>query len=206
MILYKFKVVVFEEFLTANETDRLIQLGYDSGYERSSNVGSANPDGTFKASVGDGRTSYNAWYLEECHSDPVVQAITHRIAEITGIPEINSEYLQLLKYDVGQYYEEHHDYIQFHLERPCGPRLLTFFLYLSDVEEGGGTKFSNLNLVVEPKKGKALLWPNTYDHDPSKKDSITYHEALPVLQGKKYAANAWLHLRDFKTPMEKACS
>jgi hypothetical protein len=34
----------------------------------------------------------------------------------------------------------------------CGPRILTFFLYLSDVEEGGETNFPLLNISVNPKK------------------------------------------------------
>lgn len=47
----------------------------------------------------------------------------------------------------------------------CGPRILTFFLYLSDVEEGGETVFPSLNISVSPKRGRALLWPSTMDHD-----------------------------------------
>lgn len=34
---------------------------------------------------------------------------------------------------------------------PCGVRVLTFFLYLNDVEEGGGTRFNRLNFAVKPK-------------------------------------------------------
>ena len=39
----------------------------------------------------------------------------------------------------------------------CGPRILTFFLYLSDVEEGGETVFTNLGIKVKPKRGRALI-------------------------------------------------
>ena len=77
------------------------------------------------------------------------------------------------------------------------------FLYLNDVEEGGGTRFPELAphakpLTVDPKKGKALLWPSILDENPTMKDWWTIHEALPVVKGKKYAANAWLHLRDYQ--------
>jgi len=75
----------------------------------------------------------------------------------------HSEDLQLLKYKEGQFYstqyvfffirfdwdvtliciETHlfdyssHDFIEYQVDRPCGPRILTAFLYLNDVEAGG---------------------------------------------------------------------
>ena len=52
--------------------------------------------------------------------------------------------------------------------RPCfshRPRLYTFFMYLSDVEEGGGTRFTKLNLTVAPAKGMAILWPSVLSSD-----------------------------------------
>lgn len=33
-----------------------------------------------------------------------------RIEEMTGIPDANHEWLQLLRYEPGQYYNEHHDF------------------------------------------------------------------------------------------------
>ena len=36
-----------------------------------------------------------------------------RMANITGIPEVNQEHLQLLRYEVGQYYQTHNDYIPY---------------------------------------------------------------------------------------------
>ena len=53
-----------------------------------------------------------------------------------GVPRVNSESLQILRYSKGQFYRAHHDYIGSQREMPCGPRILTFFLYLSDVDEG----------------------------------------------------------------------
>ena len=56
-----------------------------------------------------------------------------------------------------------------------------------------------------PKRGRALIWPSVLDEDPSAKDPRTDHQALPVEAGVKYGANAWLHLRDFKTPHKNNC-
>ena len=70
---------------------------------------------------------------------------------------------------------------------------MTVFLYLNDVEAGGGTRFTDLDgLVVEAKRGRALIWPSVLNDDPSKKDRRTHHEALPVEEGLKYGANAWV--------------
>jgi prolyl 4-hydroxylase len=82
--------------------------------------------------------------------------------------------------------QEHHDFIPFHSERSQGVRILTVFLYLNDVEEGGETHFSRLNITVQPKRGRVVIWPSVLDHDPSLEDWRTRHEALPVKRGIKY--------------------
>jgi hypothetical protein len=48
----------------------------------------------------------------------------------------------------GQYYRVHHDYGVSQRKLACGPRILTFFLYLSDVEEGGETNFPRIDIKV----------------------------------------------------------
>jgi prolyl 4-hydroxylase len=162
-------------------------------------------DGTYDSYQNNGRTSTNAWCLEECYDDALTKNVLTKIENLTGIPDANSEYLQLLKYEVGQFYNTHHDYINFHLERAQGVRILTVFLYLNDVEEGGGTNFPKLNVTVEPKRGRVLVWPSVKNESPDIKDFRTDHQALPVIQGVKYGANAWLHQRDFKTPFQVNC-
>jgi prolyl 4-hydroxylase len=89
----------------------------------------------------------------------------------------------------------------------AGPRVLTFFLYLSDVEEGGETYFPKLNISVKPHKGSALLWPSVDNEYPdSIIEDLTYHAALPVKKGVKFAANSWIHLRNYKTPNLWGCT
>ena len=200
-------VVTFDSFFTDEEADRLIELGYQQGYQRSTDVGGTNFDGTYTAVVSSGRTSHNAWCADECNDDTITRRLWQRIERVTGIPETNMEYFQILRYEEGQQYNFHHDYIEHDIDRPTGPRILTFFLYLSDVEEGGGTQFPYLGngLTVLPKKGKALLWPSVLNDDPSNIERLTHHAALPVVNGTKFAANAWIHLRDFKTPHAIGC-
>lgn len=82
---------------------------------------------------------------------------------------------------------------------------MTVYLYLNDVDAGGGTNFNKLNVTVLPKRGRALLWPSVLDRAPNDDDQRTTHQALPVEAGIKYGANAWFHMRDFKTPHENKC-
>ena len=88
----------------------------------------------------------------------------------------------------------------------CGPRILTFFIYFSDVEEGGETSFPNLDIEVKPKKGRAVLWPSVFDNDLTQRDDRTHHQAKPVIKGRKLAANAWIHLYDFEKSNKMGCT
>jgi prolyl 4-hydroxylase len=205
-------VITIDHFLADEECERLIELGHEQGYERSADVGKMNWDGTFEDSINDGRTSTNAWCDEGCRDDPLTKAVLHKIENLTGVPDNSSEFLQLLRYEPGQYYRQHHDYIDIDLERPQGVRILTVFLYLNEPEAGGGTNFPYLGdddgggLTVMPKKGRVLLWPSVLDEDPNAADLRTEHQALDVEKGLKYGANAWVHQRDFKTPHNASCA
>jgi prolyl 4-hydroxylase len=59
---------------------------------------------------------------------------------------------------------------------------------------------------VEPKAGRAVFWPSVRNDNPFRRDDRTQHEAMPVARGEKYAANAWLHMYDFKAPFQVGCS
>ncbi|KAL7551990.1 hypothetical protein ACHAWF_015200 [Thalassiosira exigua] len=199
-------VILLENFMREEEADRLVELGKLQGYERSADVGKEKPDGTHDSTVSESRTSHNTWCKDpSCVQDPLVVPVVERIANVTRTGIKNSEYLQLLQYEPGQYYRQHHDYIPHHRGMPCGVRILTLFIYLNDVEEGGGTNFPLLDLTVQPKKGSALLWPSVLDESPESKDGRTDHQALPVVKGIKYGANAWIHSRDFKAAYEINC-
>jgi prolyl 4-hydroxylase len=142
----------------------------------------------------------------ECILDHVAQAVSKRMEEITGIPIANFERFQLLRYEIGQSFKLHHDYIDYHQERQPGPRTLTILLYLNTVEEGGGTNFPNLNnMTVLPKRGRALIWPAVLDENPNVKDPRTDHQALPIEKGVKFAATICPHQRNFKEPHARGC-
>jgi len=152
------------------------------------------------------RTSHNAWCQHRsCYDHPIHERVISRIMDIVDLPHNHAEHMQLLRYGPNEYYRLHHDWIPEQLQAQCGPRVFTFFLYLSDVEEGGGTRFPYLNLTVQPRKGSAVVWPHGLESNPWSKDDRTHHEAMPVITGQKYAANYWIHGSDFKTSMATGC-
>lgn len=80
-----------------------------------------------------------------------------KIEEVTRIPRENYESFQILRYELGQKYVVHHDSSADDNELACGPRILTFFLYMSDVEEGGETNFPTLGIGMCLIKIKLML-------------------------------------------------
>ena len=96
-------MVVFDKFVTEPEADRLVELGADIGYERSLDVQKLNDDGSVAGAESFARTSSNAWCTGECEDEPMVMAVTDRIAEVTSIPQNYAESLQLLRYTEGQF-------------------------------------------------------------------------------------------------------
>mmetsp|Transcript_17705 Transcript_17705/g.56550 ORF Transcript_17705/g.56550 Transcript_17705/m.56550 type:complete len:482 (-) Transcript_17705:344-1789(-) len=193
-------IIVFDNFLTNEEVDRLLYWGKELGYERSSDVGNANERGETTKIISQSRTSSNTWCTRACEEDPIIVGVTERTERVTGVPTVNYESIQLLEYTNGQYYRAHHDMSPRAKFETAGPRILTFFLYLSDVEEGGETEFPLVQsgLKVKPKKGRAVLWPSVLDEAPLNQDPRTRHAALPVRSGVKYGANHWIHSHDFR--------
>ena len=198
-------VVVFNDFLTDKEIADLIRGGELEGFERSTDQGQVNEVGEMEKIVSKTRTSSNAWCMTSCARLPGVRSATKKIEEVTGIPEVNYESFQLLSYEKNQFYRSHHDSSSTD-KTPAGHRILTFFLYLTDVEEGGETYFNKLDLAVKPKKGKALVWPSVRDDNPTYWDARMFHEAKDVIKGKKMAANHWIHMNDYHTPNDWGCT
>lgn len=123
-------VLTMENFVSDEEAERLIELGSIEGYERSMDIGEMQPDGNAGSVVSKDRTSTNAWCSNECIKDELVVGVNTRMSNMTEIPMLNSEDLQLLRYKPGQKYTTHHDYIDFEIDRQGGVRIITVYLYL----------------------------------------------------------------------------
>jgi hypothetical protein len=199
-------ILTFDSFIDDFEIESLLKGAEYGGFERSTDQGKViASSGEKEKVISTHRTSSNAWCRPECERMPGVRRVSDRIEKVTGIPQGNYESFQILKYEVGEYYHRHHDSSGKN-KNMSGHRILTVFLYLNDVEEGGETAFTDLGIAVKPKKGRALIWPSVLNDDPDSSDPRTYHEARAVVKGTKYAANHWIHQYDFRNANIWGCS
>uniref|UniRef100_A0A1A7YHK3 procollagen-proline 4-dioxygenase n=2 Tax=Iconisemion striatum TaxID=60296 RepID=A0A1A7YHK3_9TELE len=142
------------------------------------------------------RVSKSAWLGAFEH--PVVEKINQRIEDITGLDVSTAEDLQVANYGVGGQYEPHFDFGRkdepdAFEELGTGNRIATWLLYMSDVQAGGTTVFTDIGASVKPKKGTAVFWYNLYRSGEG--DYQTRHAACPVLLGNKWVSNKWIHER-----------
>ncbi len=137
------------------------------------------------------RTSSTSWCnVPKCEDDEVMVRLKNKIVALLGpegapLPLVNTEHLQVLEYEEGEFYkvplprhrrsrklpeaapavppppsptpQVHHDQNSPH-DAPYGPRVWTFFTYLSNVSEGGGTRFPRLGwfeTALDPAEDRA---------------------------------------------------
>ncbi|XP_071318228.1 prolyl 4-hydroxylase subunit alpha-1a isoform X2 [Trachinotus anak] len=142
------------------------------------------------------RVSKSAWL--GAYEHPVVDEINQRIQDITGLDVTTAEDLQVANYGVGGQYEPHFDFGRkdepdAFEELGTGNRIATWLLYMSDVQAGGATVFTDVRAAVWPRKGTAVFWYNLYPSGEG--DYRTRHAACPVLVGNKWVSNKWIHER-----------
>jgi len=198
--------LTFDSFLSPEEAGAIVRVAEAAEFRESAGSGGRDVDGSLVSVNSDYRTSHTAWCHDKCLEEEPIRQVRERVESLTGFPDSYHEFPQFLRYTEGQYYKVHNDFIEDQVEMVVGPRVLTLFLYLSDVDEGGETHFPRANVTVKARRGRAALWPSVLNHDPRSVDNRTNHVANPVVRGKKYSVNIWLHLHDFKGPYLQGCA
>jgi len=138
------------------------------------------------------RTSYSMYFQANMY-DAVAAETVRRMAGIAGLPVERAEPLGVLRYGIGQEYRPHFDFYE-DSQHP-GQRVRTVFVYLNDVEAGGGTEFPRLGVTVEPERAKAVKFLNC--DAEGKPNPETLHAGLPVVRGEKWLATVWFWDRPF---------
>ena len=150
--------------------------------------------------------------------------LTQRIASFLNVGEEYIEPFQLVRYQPGEFYKEHHDHGSYY-GVSTEQRPLTLLIFLSDlpssseVDNGGYTKFRALGggggddddddekngggISVVPRQGDGVLWKNEDENGTLLMDAI--HEAIPPKDGGdviKYAMNVWIAGKKIKENLD----
>jgi prolyl 4-hydroxylase len=160
---------VVDNFCTQDEADYLINTARDQ-----LNKSRVIVDG--KPVDDQGRTSSHSVAFHRHHQDSRILPIIARGAMLAGVPWDHAEQIYVSRYGDGEFYHGHYDFADSFL---TDHRLCTMLIYLNDLNEneGGATYFKDLNIAVQPKMGRAIVWTNM--NPDGSKHLETLHAALP---------------------------
>lgn len=181
------RIVLFGDFLSKNECDRLVETARPR-MQRSLTTDLKTGNDKLDAV----RTSRGMFFHRD--ENPLVRAIEARIAQLLSWPVEKGEHLQVLHYRPGDRYEPHYDYFDPAGEGSApilargGQRIATLLIYLREPESGGETIFPDTGLRFAPKRGCALFFSYDRPHPSTK----TLHGGAPVIAGEKWVATKWL--------------
>lgn len=193
-------VTLIKGFLTQEECDYIIKLG--EPHIKKSEVCGKNGSRPDKS-----RTSMTAHigkkFLRNDNPDPILTRILEKSEAYCGLPTKNIEPIQLVRYEPGQYFKPHYDYLDRKIDmyrenvERNGQRKYTFFVYLTDVPKnvGGTTYFPKLKKHFTGGKGDAIFWSNT--NDEGAEDTRMLHSGTELKQGKKYGLNIWVRDKEY---------
>jgi prolyl 4-hydroxylase len=181
------------DMLTQDECDALIRFANEQ-IARSEVVHRPG-----ESAINPVRTSYGMFIMSPVPADMKLRG---HVADMTGVPLVNIEATQILRYKPGQYYRVHPDYFypgaSEHLARG-GQRFATVLTWLNKVDQGGETKFPLASPPITVKQtgvGNSVMFYST-NHD-GVVDPASSHEAVPPGDGsEKWVAVCWVRQREF---------
>lgn len=95
-----------------------------------------------------------------------------------GVDVRSHENYSILKYGVGQKFDNHiDDYFE-------GPRRMSHVHYLNEDYEGGEIVFPRFGIHFKPKANQSIFFPSGYVYN---------HSVIPVISGTRYAIVSWLY-------------
>jgi prolyl 4-hydroxylase len=150
-----------------------------------------NPSG-----VDSGRTNQFT-LLNFANADLIAEMIRTRISNELRAPLPCLEISQVLRYEVGEEFVLHCDFLDPQALRDeiarNGQRVATVLIYLNEDFEGGETSFPRLGLNHRGGTGDALVFSNV--GPAGKPDDRTQHAGCPPTQGEKWVFSQWVRNR-----------
>jgi prolyl 4-hydroxylase len=186
---------IIDNFIT-NEQNRII-MEYAKPLFKPSEVG--GPLNNIDTSI---RNSYTAWIPKD---NTVAKDIILKACNKYNLPFENVEDMQVVKYEKGNFYNEHHDsfpYYEPEFLLEGGHRVLTVLIYLNNDFEEGETRFINLQKNFKPVTNSAIVF-HPLDAGNNCCHPKALHAGLPVKSGTKFIANIWIREDPFKYSINK---
>jgi prolyl 4-hydroxylase len=137
--------------------------------------------------------------------DHVLEALERCMSYVSGLPVLNGEFIQILRYRVGEEFKPHVDYFNesgasaYLSLAEGGQRVQTLLTYLNDDYSGGSTHFPLLNLTVAGRRGDMLHFHNVSANGLGHKDSL--HAGKPVTAGEKWLLSKWIRAEPYPPRM-----
>jgi prolyl 4-hydroxylase len=139
-------------------------------------------------------TAHQEWFSPQLNA--MLRRIEKRLQTLFDLDTANLEYWQATNYPRKGKFDYHLD-AGYWSEHHAGERILTFLLYLNTPLKGGGTHFRALDVNVEGRSGRLLVWDNLFPNGNSNHSMI--HSATPLLIGKKTTLVTWQRQKTFRT-------
>jgi prolyl 4-hydroxylase len=126
--------------------------------------------------------------------------LRERIANTMGVPVLNLERSVVFRYEVGQTFAPHPDYLDPSSKQLAeeiargGQRVLTFLIYLNDGFEGGETHFTRLDKRLRGGAGDALFFHSV--DEAGAPEPMTEHEGASPTRGEKWLFSQFIRDRE----------
>mmetsp|Transcript_10722 Transcript_10722/g.16178 ORF Transcript_10722/g.16178 Transcript_10722/m.16178 type:complete len:514 (-) Transcript_10722:657-2198(-) len=201
-------MVRFGNFLTSEECKAIANLGHTMGLEEKSNntpLGEKRKEREATYSFKQAKCSQS---IELCNDHKTLSSVQERISNLMSISQDYFEPAEIVLYPGGSngFHTVHHDYDFHDSWKSAGPRVLSLYIPLSDVEAGGYLGFPILDwLMIPPQAGQLILWPNVLSENLMEVDERMAKEVLPPRQGDLYVLHVRIHLYNYTSASMEGC-
>ncbi|MGA0917007.1 MAG: prolyl hydroxylase family protein, partial [Ilumatobacteraceae bacterium] len=169
-------VWVIDDFLSCDERSEIVEIARPR-------LEAAKVTSTKVNTTSTARTGSVAWVRYA--DSPTVTGVVNRVSELVDIPVHHSESMQVVHYAESQEYRPHFDGWDLSTEKGRlrtengGQRVLTALMYLNEPAGGGGTSFPKLEIEVEAKPGRLVIFHNIADEETNLHPH-SLHGGMPV--------------------------
>jgi prolyl 4-hydroxylase len=190
--LQRRRIMWIDDFINVRTCSRVLEE-LEFTLWRPSTVITRSMDGSTVITQSSSRVSETA--MQEWFSDDLkreIGLIEGRLVRILSEPRSKFEAWQAIRYMRGGKFDYHHD-AGYWKDEAAADRRTTILIYLSTPVSGGSTRFRHLDLDIEARAGRLVLWRNLLDDGEC--DPRMLHCSVPLKKGRKFALVTWIRER-----------